>query len=204
MSLKSYIVRQFAHPHGAIGWLAGHIMARRTSNRIRNAQTVALMDLQPDHQVLEVGCGPGLALQQAAETVISGHVVGLDHSPIMIRQSERRLRATGLSGRTETVVGGVEKLKDWENRFDRIYSLNVVQFLPDKAEFVRLAWNSLVAGGGLYTTYQPRLESDHAAIANQMANSIETLMSDAGFESIERSELVAGGAQVFCVSGFKR
>ncbi len=36
MSLKTAIVQQFGKPSGLVGKLAGHIMARRSSNRIRN------------------------------------------------------------------------------------------------------------------------------------------------------------------------
>jgi len=104
MSLKTAVVRQFRKPLGPIGALAGHIMARRSSNRIRNARTVELMELQPGSRVLEIGFGPGLALAQCAAKVTKGRVVGIDHSPVMTRQAQVRLRRASLANRVDLHV----------------------------------------------------------------------------------------------------
>ena len=52
------VMGQFGRPSGALGALAGVVMATRASNRRRNAWTVELLEVQPDHQVLEIGFGP--------------------------------------------------------------------------------------------------------------------------------------------------
>ncbi len=102
MSLKSVIVAQFGKPSGLLGSLAGRIMARRPSNRFRNARTVELLQLAPDSRVLEIGCGPGLALAGCARIVTAGRIVGLDHSAMMIRQARARLARMALKrGRLE-------------------------------------------------------------------------------------------------------
>ena len=56
------VVRQFGHPHGIGGRLAGCVMVHRSSNRQRNRWVVSLLDVQPTDRVLEIGFGPGLAL----------------------------------------------------------------------------------------------------------------------------------------------
>jgi len=93
MSLRSTFVGQFRKPQGPLGQVAGFIMATRPSNRERNAWTVGLLRLEPGHTVLEIGCGPGLALKACAAQVTSGRVVGIDHSEAMVRQARRRLHA---------------------------------------------------------------------------------------------------------------
>ena len=53
------VVRQFGHPRGTAGAMAGWVMALRRSNRRRNAWVVSLLDVQPTDRVLEIGFGPG-------------------------------------------------------------------------------------------------------------------------------------------------
>ena len=60
------LYRQFERPHGAMGALAGFVMSHRPSNRERNRWTVDLIAPERDARVLEIGCGPGLALAATA------------------------------------------------------------------------------------------------------------------------------------------
>ena len=48
------IVGQFGQPRGAIGNVAGWVMAHRPSNRQRNSWVAALLDVQPSDHVLEI------------------------------------------------------------------------------------------------------------------------------------------------------
>ncbi len=57
---------QFAHPKGLLGRFVGIILALK--NRERNAWTISTLDIQPDDQVLEIGFGPGQAIQEIAKT----------------------------------------------------------------------------------------------------------------------------------------
>lgn len=203
MSVKTAIVRQFGKPSGLVGKLAGHIMARRSSNRIRNQKTVELMKLLPDCRVLEIGCGPGLALTDCAEQVSDGNIVGLDHSPVMIEQARIRVCKAGEAKQVSLIIGGIEKLKDWRSEFDRIYSLNVIQFIPNRAEYFHAVHNALDFNGKCFTTYQPRLDNDDPNGTAAMADEIASLMQSCGFQKIERVEIVAGSTPAICVSGVK-
>jgi cyclopropane fatty-acyl-phospholipid synthase-like methyltransferase len=201
VSLKAVLVRQFGRPSGLPGRLAGHVMARRTSNRLRNFRTVELMRLGPATRVVEIGCGPGLALRLCAEVVTEGRILALDHSPEMIAQSAARLGRAGLGGRVELVVGGPERLTDWPCGFDRAFSLNVIQFIPDKAAFFARLHDALAPGGLCFTTYQPRLEGDEGGAAAAMAEEVTAAMAAAGFGEVTRTDIEAGGSAALCISG---
>jgi hypothetical protein len=64
--MMTHIYRQFERPHGALGALAGFVMSHRPSNKERNRWTVDLIAAERDARVLEIGCGPGLALPRYA------------------------------------------------------------------------------------------------------------------------------------------
>ena len=111
--MKKYVISQFGRPHGLVGRLAGVIMAHRASNKLRNRWTVNLLNLEPSHQVLEVGCGPGIALAQIAECLEGGRVVGLDFSKTMHDMAAKRNRQAIRDGRVSLVMGSAEELDDF-------------------------------------------------------------------------------------------
>ena len=72
--MMNYIYSQFGRPRGIVGRLVGMILAYE--NRERNEWAVGLLDLKPDDRVLEIGFGPGLAIEQMASIVTRGLVAG--------------------------------------------------------------------------------------------------------------------------------
>lgn len=188
-ALRRYLISQFARPRGIMGRLAGLIMSRRRSNVLRNMWTVDLMNLKPGHRVLEIGFGPGRAVQLVCSRVGDGKVVGLDHSETMRRMAARRNRASIADGQLTLLTGSVEG--DFEGRmalelpFDRIFAVNVAMFWDDPiAVLVRLG-DLLADDGQIFLTVQPRTGcmSREAVIA--IAGDLAGHMRDAGLVDIE-------------------
>src|SRR5262245_18253427 len=94
------VVRQFRHPRGMGGKAAGWVMAHRASNRQRNTWVVSLLEVRPTDRVLEVGFGPGIAIAELSRHVgDGGHISGIDHSSVMLRQASRRNASAIAAGR---------------------------------------------------------------------------------------------------------
>lgn len=199
--MRDHIVPQFKRPHGVLGRLAGTIMANRPSNRARNSWTVGLLECRPDDSVLEIGCGPGLALESCLKALPAGRVVGIDHSEAMIGQSGRRLRAALRDGRLELRVGGLELLSGWERTFDRVFSVNVVQFLPDTDDAFARLYAALKPGGRAATTYMPRSRNPTRDDALRMAERVARAKEAVRFEEIRVEELPLGTVPALCVLG---
>ena len=132
MQLKQKLVRrvraQFGRPTGLPGRMAGRVMAHRSSNRRRNAWVVSLLDVQRDDRVLEIGFGPGVAIRELARLAADGHVYGLDHSEVMVRQAARRNAEGVRRGQVELRLGTVERLPAFDVPFDKILAVNVNVF----------------------------------------------------------------------------
>lgn len=203
MSVRSAIVAQFRRPHGRVGLLAGWIMQTRPSNKQRNQWTVDLLDIRPEDRVLEVGCGPGLALAACAARATRGHVVGLDHSATMIAQARRRLGRMGLLDRADLVIAGIDAVPGLSGPFERIYSINVVQFLPDAAAFFTILFTALAPGGLAATTYMPRNRNPSRTDALSMAEKVRAAMTEAGFTDIRVEELPLEPVPAVCVLGHR-
>lgn len=106
--------------------------------------------------MLEIGCGPGLALAVCAAKLITGCAAGIDHSDVMIDQAGRRLAGAIERGRVELWNGPLEGVAFESASFDRVFSVNVVQFLPDLPEAFARMHGLLREGGICASTHQPR------------------------------------------------
>ncbi len=203
MSLRYAIVKQFRRPEGALGHIAAAIMATRPSNIARNRWTVDLLSLDPGHRVLEIGCGPGLALRACAHRLSDGCAIGIDHSAVMVQQARHRLAQEIGLGVLEVRRGDANCLADEPPVYDRVFSLNVVQFLPNLRETFRHVHGCLVPGGIVATTYHPRSRSPTRDEAITLAAKVSDVMFDIGFVDIELHELPLEPVPAICVTGIK-
>ena len=96
--LIAHVHAQFGCPSGFWGSIVGWIMASRSSNRRRNAWAGSLLDVQRCDRVMEIGFGPGIAIQEMSRIAVEGHVCGLDHSARMLHQASRRNAEEILAG----------------------------------------------------------------------------------------------------------
>jgi SAM-dependent methyltransferase len=202
--MKKYLISQFGRPHGLVGRLAGSIMAHRTSNKLRNHWTVGLLELEPSHQVLEVGSGPGIALAEVAESLTSGRVVGLDFSKTMQDMAAKKNRQAIRDGRVRLVTGSAEELDQatdeaLDGPFEHIFGINVVMFWKNPTSTFKMLGQRLSSTGQLAFTFQPRIGSvsDEAALSagDQMVGNLR----DAGFQNIRVERLESLSPMAICV-----
>ncbi|HEY7744358.1 MAG TPA: methyltransferase [Burkholderiales bacterium] len=201
MSPRQALVRQFSRPKGALGVLAGWVMATRPSNRRRNHWAVDLLEVAPGDRVLEIGCGPGIALAAIAWRVTRGQVVGLDHSEVMIGQAARRNRDAIESGVLQLQLGGVDKIPALPGPFDRILAVNVIQFLADKGAALRMLREVTAPGGRIAIAHQPRSSRPTRADSLRAAEETQQLLALAGYQRIRVEELPLTPAPAVCVLG---
>ena len=201
MSLRKAIVAQFKNPHGFLGQIAGWIMANRRSNRERNYWTVDLLNVQAGDRVIEIGCGPGVALEACLTRAGDGQVVGLDHSWTMLDQARARNVEANREGRLELQLGSLDDLPATVGSFDKVCSANVVQFFPDRAAAFRKMYSLLKPKGVAATTYMPRSKNPSRANALNMAEEVRQHMEDAGFANIRIEELAIDPVPAVCVIG---
>jgi ubiquinone/menaquinone biosynthesis C-methylase UbiE len=175
------IVRQAGRPQGVAGRVVEWIMAHRSSNRQRNLWVVSLLDVRPTDRVLEIGFGPGLAIAELARRATRGHVYGVDHSEVMVRQASKRNAAAIRARRVELAQASVERLPRFDEPMDAIVAVNAVGFWPDPSRQLSTLRGLLRPGGRIALASQPRCPGATAATTAQAGRELHDLLTQAGF-----------------------
>jgi SAM-dependent methyltransferase len=192
---------QFLRPHGFRGRAAGWVMATRGSNRERNIWAVGLLDVQPDDRVLEIGFGPGIAIQEFARRATDGLVVGVDHSEVMVRQARKRNAAAVRAGRVDLRLGSAEALPRFDAPFDKILAVNSLLFWDNPVARLKELHDRLRPGGQIAIVYQPRGPGSTNEVAARTGQEIAEHFARVGLTSVRVETLALQPTAVVCVLG---
>lgn len=145
ITIKEYVMENmFCLPKGMLGHIGGRLMSL---DRGLPAWVLELLEIDPSDAVLEVGSGPGVGLELAAEKAYKGRVVGVDPSETMLELAHRRNRARIEAGRVELHLGTVNKLPFDDATFDKAMTMNSLHLWPDPVAGLKEVRRTLRAGG---------------------------------------------------------
>lgn len=200
MGVRTAIVKQFGEPRGPAGVIVGWVLGHRSSNVRRNCWVVAQLDLDPADRVLEVGFGPGVAIEALTRALPEGRVYGIDHSDVMVRQATRRNRKAVQSGIVHLARASVDNLPPFGAPLDAILAVNSMWFWPEPATRLKELRSLLRSGGRIAITSQPRSKGANAETSRAEARETESALEVAGFTQI-RVETLDLEPPVVCVIG---
>jgi trans-aconitate methyltransferase len=156
MTLWSKLSSQFGKPTGPLGSLAGFIVAHRKSNIERTGWAIEALRLKADDHVLEIGFGPGVAIEKMSAIVTRGVIHGIDHSSTMLAQATKRNRNAVAAGRVTLCLASVSQLPSFENPIDKVLDINSFQFWPNQVDNLKSLRGCMARGGLISIVHQPR------------------------------------------------
>lgn len=145
--------RQYRRPSGIVGRVIGRSMALQ--HIPENEWTVSLIDPRPDDAVLEIGFGPGLAVELLARKISAGRVCGVDLSRTMVKVASKRNAEAIRDGRVELRHGDATNLPFADDSFDKALSVHSVYFWPEPQRVLGEVRRVLRPGGLLVLTLLP-------------------------------------------------
>ena len=94
---------------------------------------VETLGVGPDNHLLEIGCGPGVAVALICERLVSGRIVAIDRSATAISRATRRNAGHIAAGKAVLRTVALEELQPsallgGRERFDKIFAMNVNLF----------------------------------------------------------------------------
>ena len=161
-------------------------------NRDAAAQVIELLNVRPDDKVLEVGFGPGVAIQLLLQRLPTGSVAGVDQSQEMVRQAAARNADALRNRRVDLRYGSAERLPFADQTFDKAIAINSMQAWPDARTGLREIWRVLKHSGIVALGFTVNSGQPKQGVAESLAA--------AGFaqaQIVDRSEL-------FCAIATKR
>jgi SAM-dependent methyltransferase len=174
-------------------------MAFRGSNRRRNLWVVEQLQVRPADHVLEIGFGPGLAVQALAARITSGSVCGLDHSERMLAMARRRNAAAVRAGIVDLRLGSIEDAAGFGRLFDKALLVNVVQFWDDPGAALQALGRRLRPGGCVAVALQPRWRGATAADTARSGEKIASTLVTGGYRQVRIETLPLRPIPVVCV-----
>ena len=146
--------RQYRQPTGLLGRYIGRQMAR--DHLPENEWTVELLQPRPDDHILEIGFGPGVAIEQLTHHVPQGRIVGVDFSRAMVAAAGRRNAQVIKRGQVALHWADVTQLPLGDASFDKAYSIHSIYFWPQPEKALREIKRVLKVGGLLVLTVLPK------------------------------------------------
>ena len=181
---------QFGAPRGPRGWVAAQLVARLTGDA--NRWLVDCLQVGPGDRVLDVGCGPGLAVTVAAR-VTDGPVVGVDASATMVRLARRRNRTAVREGRVEIRQADAGRLPYPDGHFTRAGSLNSLQFWPAPDQGLGEMHRVLEPGGRVAMVLMARSDDPTGSGVPPWVEDTADRICAAGFAGLEIASESFGG-----------
>lgn len=114
---------------------------------------IASLGVPQDGHVLEIGCGTGRNLVQAARRFPHGSFYGFDIAGVMLETASQSIRQAGLAGRIKTALGDATdfntKVLFCREQFDRVFISYSLSMIPGWRKTLELAVDTLAPGGAL-------------------------------------------------------
>jgi SAM-dependent methyltransferase len=184
---RSFWIPFFGVPRGALGSVGARLMPRLVGPLY--AMMAKELDLRPDDELLEVGCGSARMLAEHASQV--RYIAGLDASEIQVGMARQRLAERLAAGTAEIVLGDAMALPWEDGRFSVVASLNCLKFVPDPPKALREMARVLRPGGRAVLTVDPPVRHpDRSGKANAFgewqwsADDARRMMEEAGFADV--------------------
>ena len=159
--------------------------------------------MQPHDRVLEIGFGPGVAIQEFARRAASGLVVGVDHSEVMVQQARKRNAAAVRAGRVDLRLGSAAALPAFDAPFDKILAVNSLMFWDDPVARLKELHGLLRPGGKIAIVYQPRGPGSTDEVAARTGQEIAAHFTEVGFTDVDVETLALKPTAAVCVLGVR-
>lgn len=133
--------------------------------------------VEPTENLLEIGCGHGIAVALVCDNLTSGKIVAIDRSATMIETARRRNSDCVAAGKAEFRTATLDKADFADQSFDKIFAINVNLFWTAQADELVLLRKWLAQGGALYLFYHP----PDASKVQQLIDAIPPTLKAHGF-----------------------
>lgn len=168
------------------------------------------MELSGNETVLDIGCGGGETLKRISQKT-TGHLTGLDYSPVSVKMTGQRNAEIIASGRMNVIEASVEKMPFSDNSFDRIITVESFYFWKNPPENLKEVYRVLATDGiflivadihgGIELSDKALENIRKYNLYNPTPEEFYELLLDAGFKDVKIH--TESGTEWICAEGRK-
>lgn len=144
-------------------------VAEKIASRVMWA--MELLDIQPDHRILEIGCGHGGAVSVIGDMLEHGKITAIDRSYDMTALARQANRGHLKSGKVKIRSVSLERADFGDERFDRIFAINVGLFEQQADRGLEII--ARAPAGRLFVFCQPPNSSKTRELADRTIGNLE-------------------------------
>jgi ubiquinone/menaquinone biosynthesis C-methylase UbiE len=133
---------------------------------------VQQLSVDPDDDVLEIGCGVGIAASLICSRLANGHLTAIDRSESMIDAARRRNRAYIESGKVSFSATSLAEADFGSRHFNKALAVNVNLFWLKPAVELAILKKALRPRGEICLVFQPPVSSKIEPITEACARSL--------------------------------
>lgn len=191
--LDSFIAGQLRRPTGRFGRYVLTPLLDRANRELIEA-TLSRLELGQRTSYLDVGFGGGAALRLAARQVLDAPIYGVDFSPDVVQQGQRRHDRLIGAGRLSLLHGDIVDMPLRDGLVDRVSTMNTVYFWPAPGRAAEELLRVLAPGGraAVAFTGAQKMASSSApqeGFEHYEPERVERLLRDAGFSEVQSHAL---------------
>lgn len=157
-----------------------------------NQAVVDLAELTDGDRFLDVGCGPGAAIENASRT--GAQVFGIDPSPSMVARARKRVPEADVK------VASAEEIPFPDNQFTVVINVLSFHHWADREAGLREILRVLAPGGRLHVVEGLlRDGKDGHGLSRQEAEVLATRLHEIGYAETNIEEITPGRRQRYVV-----
>ena len=139
---------------------------------------VDFMDVQPNDQVLEIGCGPGAGAEMICSRLETGKLFAIDRSESGVDRTKRRCAKYVEAGRLTVRQIDLATLRVPVKRLNKVFAFNVNLFwVRDCADEIALLHERVVPGGAVFLFF----EANQPELVPNIVRKTSQALVDGGF-----------------------
>lgn len=185
MSFSTYFSEQARKPSGLFGRIVMPIVFDR-GNAFLNGFVVALMAIQPDDRVLEIGCGTGKLIKIMAKKIDKGVIEGIDFSPTMVKIAQRRNKKSIAKGIVKIVEDNFDDVSYAKENFTKACSVNTLYFWSNPEGTVKKVFEVLEPGAQFVVAFEDISQLEQRKLSGDVfqlytVSAVKKLLTNVGF-----------------------
>ena len=153
-----------------------------------------LLNIKPNQNILEIGCGVGILAECIADQLTTGKFVAVDQSTSMLKKAMERNKRHIDRGTSEFVGVNFAKATLKKSSFDTIVAFNVNFFWKDPSEELAIIMKALRTNGKLFVFYQLPYE-----VTRSVAEPIGKKLLENGFKIMDIRLKKLAPTSAFCI-----